>query len=75
MVVKFSVRSRIVWSYGLPSPTGSYLLSGGEESVLVLWQLDSHKKQFRPRLGSPISKLACCHGDSYFAVSLHSNGE
>ena len=54
--------------------TGSYLLSGGEESVLVLWQLDSHKKQFRPRLGSPISKLACCHGDGYFAISLQSNG-
>ena len=42
--------------------------------MLVLWQLDSHKKQFRPRIGAPISKLACCHGDAHFAVSLQSNG-
>lgn len=33
---------------------GAYLLSGGEESVLVIWQLHSGKKEFVPRLGSPI---------------------
>ena len=43
--------------------------------MLVLWQLDSHKKQFRPRLGGPITKLACGHGDTYFTVSLQSNGK
>ncbi|KAH9944212.1 WD40 repeat-like protein [Epithele typhae] len=33
---------------------GAYLLSGGEEAVLVLWQLHSGRKEFVPRVGSPI---------------------
>jgi NET1-associated nuclear protein 1 (U3 small nucleolar RNA-associated protein 17) len=37
---------------------GAYLLSGGEESVLVLWQLHTGKKEFVPRVGSPIKTLA-----------------
>ncbi|EJD03775.1 uncharacterized protein FOMMEDRAFT_167102 [Fomitiporia mediterranea MF3/22] len=36
---------------------GAYLLSGGEESVLVIWQLQSGKKEFLPRLGSPILNI------------------
>lgn len=36
---------------------GAYLLSGGEESVLVIWQLHSGKKEFVPRLGSPILSI------------------
>ncbi|XP_064402757.1 WD repeat-containing protein 75-like isoform X3 [Halichondria panicea] len=52
---------------------GTYLVSGGEEGVLVLWQLDTHKREFRPRLGSPITHLACSPGDKYFTVGLQSN--
>ncbi|KAJ4485810.1 WD40 repeat-like protein [Lentinula aciculospora] len=37
---------------------GSYLLSGGEESVLVIWQLHSGKKEFIPRLGAPIQTIS-----------------
>lgn len=62
-------------TYTMRTHTGTYLLSGGEESVLVLWQLETHKKQFRPRLGSPITKVACSPGDKYFTVGLQSNGE
>ncbi|MED6111039.1 hypothetical protein PIB30_048679 [Stylosanthes scabra] len=36
------------------SPDGAYLYSGGKEGVLVLWQLDSGKKNFLPRIGSPL---------------------
>lgn len=36
---------------------GAYLLSGGEESVLVVWQLESGKKEFVPRVGAPINTL------------------
>ena len=39
------------------SKNGSYLLSGGEESVLVIWQIRSGNKEFVPRLGSPISSI------------------
>ncbi|KAF9074836.1 quinon protein alcohol dehydrogenase-like superfamily [Rhodocollybia butyracea] len=37
---------------------GAYLLSGGEESVLVIWQLHSGKKEFVPRLGSPVQTIS-----------------
>ncbi|KAH7916435.1 hypothetical protein BJ138DRAFT_1139745 [Hygrophoropsis aurantiaca] len=39
------------------STNGAYLLSGGEESVLVIWQLHSGKKEFVPRVGSPINNI------------------
>lgn len=41
---------------------GAYLLSGGEEAVLVIWQLHSGKKEFVPRLGAPISTLGVSRG-------------
>ncbi|KZP28826.1 WD40 repeat-like protein [Athelia psychrophila] len=37
---------------------GAYLLSGGEESVLVIWQLHTGKKEFVPRLGAPLTSVA-----------------
>lgn len=36
------------------TPNGAYLLSGGEENVLVIWQLHTGKKEFVPRLGASI---------------------
>ncbi|XP_052178617.1 uncharacterized protein LOC127792219 isoform X2 [Diospyros lotus] len=36
------------------SSDGAYLYSGGREGVLVVWQLDTGKKKFLPRIGSPI---------------------
>ncbi|KIP12046.1 hypothetical protein PHLGIDRAFT_399665 [Phlebiopsis gigantea 11061_1 CR5-6] len=36
---------------------GAYLLSGGEEAVLVIWQLHTGKKEFVPRVGAPISSI------------------
>jgi NET1-associated nuclear protein 1 (U3 small nucleolar RNA-associated protein 17) len=42
------------------TPNGAYLLSAGEEAVLVLWQLHSGKKEFVPRVGAPITGLAVC---------------
>lgn len=37
---------------------GAYLLSGGEEAVLVIWQLHSGKKEFVPRVGAPINTIS-----------------
>ena len=37
---------------------GAYLLSGGEEAVLVIWQLHTGKKEYVPRVGSPIFHIA-----------------
>ncbi|OWM87006.1 hypothetical protein CDL15_Pgr016043 [Punica granatum] len=36
------------------SSDGEYLYSGGREGVLVVWQLDTGKKKFLPRIGSPL---------------------
>ena len=36
---------------------GSYLVSGGEEAVLVIWQLQTGVKRFLPRLGTYASIL------------------
>ncbi|XP_019463627.1 PREDICTED: WD repeat-containing protein 75-like [Lupinus angustifolius] len=36
------------------SSDGAYLYSGGQEGVLVLWQLDTGKKKFLPRIGSSL---------------------
>lgn len=44
------------------TPNGAYLLSGGEESVLVIWQLHTGKKEFVPRVGAPISTIAVTRG-------------
>jgi NET1-associated nuclear protein 1 (U3 small nucleolar RNA-associated protein 17) len=40
------------------TPNGAYLMSGGEEAVLVLWQLHTGHQEFVPRLGSPILTLS-----------------
>ena len=37
---------------------GAYLLSGGEEAVVVIWQLHTGKKEYVPRVGSPIVHIA-----------------
>ncbi|KAF9535678.1 WD40-repeat-containing domain protein [Crepidotus variabilis] len=37
---------------------GAYLLSGGEEAVLVIWQLHTGRKEFIPRLGAPIGTVS-----------------
>lgn len=58
-----------------PFPLGTYLLSGGEEGVLVLWQHKTNHKHFRPRLGAAISRVSCSPGDAYFAVTLQNNGK
>jgi NET1-associated nuclear protein 1 (U3 small nucleolar RNA-associated protein 17) len=39
------------------TPNGAYLLSGGEESVLVIWQIHSGKREFVPRVGAPINSV------------------
>lgn len=33
---------------------GTYLYSGGKEGVLVVWQLDTEKRKYLPRIGSPL---------------------
>ena len=52
---------------------GLYLLSGGSEAVLVLWQLETSKKTFLPRLGAPLKELSTNNDSSKYAVRTEAN--
>ncbi|GAQ80570.1 WD40 repeat protein [Klebsormidium nitens] len=55
------------------SEDGAYVLSGGEEAVLVLWQVETGVKQFLPRMGAPIRYIAGMPDPTLFAVSCQDN--
>jgi NET1-associated nuclear protein 1 (U3 small nucleolar RNA-associated protein 17) len=52
---------------------GAYLLSGGEEAVLVIWQLESGKKDFIPRLGAPLESISTSPDRRHYALSCADN--
>ncbi|KAI8008573.1 WD repeat-containing protein 75 [Camellia lanceoleosa] len=55
------------------SPDGAYLYSGGKEGVLVVWQLDTGKKKFLPRIGSPLLFFINSLDPSLSAISCADN--
>ncbi|KAJ3180297.1 WD repeat-containing protein 75 [Geranomyces variabilis] len=55
------------------SADGEYLLSGGDEAVLVVWQLSTRRKQFLPRLSSPIRSLSISPDQAMYAVTHGDN--
>lgn len=52
---------------------GNYIISGGQESVLVLWQLDTGRKQFLPHLSSPICNVVVSPSGNSYVVKLADN--
>ncbi|KAG5515948.1 hypothetical protein RHGRI_036849 [Rhododendron griersonianum] len=55
------------------SSDGAYLYSGGKEGVLVVWQLDTGKKKFLPRIGSPLQFFTTSLDPSLSSVSCADN--
>ncbi|KAJ6147402.1 hypothetical protein N7497_009384 [Penicillium chrysogenum] len=55
------------------SKDGNYIISGGQESVMVLWQLDTGRKQFLPHLSSPICNIVVSASGSSYVVKLADN--
>ncbi|KAK9367203.1 hypothetical protein V1509DRAFT_627292 [Lipomyces kononenkoae] len=53
----------------------NYLLSGGNEKVLLFWQLDTSNVQFLPRLPGPITNIVVDNTSSTYAFSLGNNNE
>lgn len=53
--------------------TGNYVISGGHESVMVLWQLDTGRKHFLPHLSSPICNIVVSPTGNSFAIKLADN--
>ncbi|KAK0794199.1 NET1-associated nuclear protein 1 [Friedmanniomyces endolithicus] len=55
------------------SRDGSYLISGGKETVLVLWQLNTEKKQFLPHLTSEIERIVVSPEGDRYAIQMGDN--
>lgn len=46
------------------STDGAYLLSGGNEAVLVIWDTATGRRAYLPRLGGPLVGIVPCPGDA-----------
>ncbi|KAF7592839.1 hypothetical protein BBP40_012374 [Aspergillus hancockii] len=55
------------------SRDGNYVISGGHESVMVLWQLDTGRKQFLPHLSSPICNIVVSATGNSYVIKLADN--
>ncbi|KAG5189285.1 hypothetical protein JKP88DRAFT_353167 [Tribonema minus] len=61
------------------SPDGGYLYSGGEEGVLVQWNLrrggggGAANQNFLPRLGAPLTRIAMSPDGLFCALTLEDN--
>ncbi|GAB1731711.1 hypothetical protein NU195Hw_g5626t1 [Hortaea werneckii] len=66
------------WHRSVPSTVtfsqdGNYLISGGKETVLVLWQLETGKKQYLPHLTSEIERVVVNGAGDKYAVQMGDN--
>jgi NET1-associated nuclear protein 1 (U3 small nucleolar RNA-associated protein 17) len=52
---------------------GNYLISGGSETVLVMWQLETGKKQFFPELTADIENICVSPTGASYAIRLANN--
>lgn len=52
---------------------GAYLLSGGEEGVLVICNTESNKSTYLPRLGSTLCELTVSQDAKYYGILLEEN--
>ncbi|KAF7934365.1 hypothetical protein EAE99_002817 [Botrytis elliptica] len=52
---------------------GNYIISGGSETVLVLWQLDTGKTQFLPHMTSTILNVVVSPSGSSYGIQLADN--
>lgn len=52
---------------------GVYLLSGGLEGVLVVWQLETGKRNYLPRLGGQVVSITPSLHPSLFAIACMDN--
>lgn len=53
----------------------NFLLSGGDEKVLVIWQIDDDKTQFLPRLNGVINKVSIdVNKPDHYNLALDING-
>ncbi|KAF5742893.1 WD repeat-containing protein 75 [Tripterygium wilfordii] len=54
-------------------PTQNIIAAGGKEGVLVVWQLDTGKKKFLPRIGSPLLYFTASPDPTHCSISCADN--
>ncbi|KAI0178925.1 sporulation protein [Hypoxylon sp. FL1284] len=55
------------------SRDGHYILSGGSESTLVMWQLDTQKMDFLPHLSAAVENIVVSNRGSAYVLHLDDN--
>ena len=55
------------------SKDGNYIISGGQETVLVSWQLDRDRKELLPHLGAPIESITVSPSGASYGIRLANN--
>ncbi|KAG9289959.1 hypothetical protein G9A89_010265 [Geosiphon pyriformis] len=55
------------------SRDGTYLLSGGEEAVLTIWQVETGQRRYVPRLGNEILTITISPNQHLYAIGLADN--
>eukprot|EP00741_Cyanophora_paradoxa_P011292 tig00020554_g10907.t1 len=73
-----SVQSKFHWHANaigalVFTPDGRDLLSGGQEGVVVVWNVESRSRHFFPRLGQIITSLSTSQDSKLFAVATSEN--
>lgn len=84
VVSKNAIHTWVHW-HALPvlsltyTPEGTYLLSGGHESVLAKWSHESYgdhsQREYLPRLGAPVSHIALSADNSVYVTTHMDNCE
>lgn len=73
MVTRWYALAFYSYKFELTSDTGNYIISGGTETVLVLWQLDTGKKQVLPHMSATIQNVVVSPTGSSYGVQLSDN--
>ncbi|KAJ4271557.1 NET1-associated nuclear protein 1 [Fusarium torreyae] len=55
------------------SRDGNYMISGGSENALVLWQMDTGRKDFLPHLSGSVENIVVSDDGSSYVVHLDDN--
>ncbi|WZH40277.1 Small nucleolar ribonucleoprotein [Fusarium acuminatum] len=55
------------------SRDGNYMISGGSENALVLWQMDTGRKDFLPHLSGSVENITVSSNGSAYVVHLDDN--
>lgn len=53
--------------------TGNYVISGGQETTLVLWQLETEHRQHLPHLGAAVESIVVSPFGSSYGIRLADN--